>query len=377
MAQPRVAAKEPRMADRTNIRDIIDAAVSQVLDGHIPQLREDLARSVFERVQPQLESSDTAGSRGDAHGLLQCLSAIHAGTNQKEVLRALLDTTEAYSGRSALFVVRAGAATGWEARGFSNSGDIKDIPLDVGTGPAAQALQSHSASAGKVSDVDTRFLSQFGAPSHDQVVFIPLLLKDKAAALLYADGGDNKAFDPAALELLVKATGAWLEVALLRKQTAKEGATEAAEPPRAPSVPVSTVSSFSDPFAGHTPIHTAKPEIPAEELAPSPAAAPAAVAEPEAAAEMSAEDADMHRKALRFARLLVDEIKLYNQAKVAEGRKNRDLYDRLKEDIEKSRSTYQRRYGKTAAASGDYFNGELVRSLAEDDIAIMGTSFRR
>ena len=42
-------------------------------------------------------------------------------------------------------------------------------------------------------------------------------------------------------------------------------------------------------------------------------------------------------KAQRFARLLLDEIKLYNQVKVTEGRKNRDLYDRLKEDLDKSR----------------------------------------
>jgi len=92
---------------------------------------------------------------------------------------------------------------------------------------------------------------------------------------------------------------------------------------------------------------------------------------------MSAEDADTHRKAQRFARLLVDEIKLYNQAKVAEGRRNKDLYDRLKEDIEKSRSTFQKRYGNTAAASGDYFQKEVVRSLAEDDYSVMGANFRK
>jgi hypothetical protein len=74
---------------------------------------------------------------------------------------------------------------------------------------------------------------------------------------------------------------------------------------------------------------------------------------------------------------LMDEIKLYNQAKVAEGRKNRDLYDRLKEDIEKSRATYQKRYGNTAAAGADYFNQELIRSLAEDDVSLLGSNFRR
>jgi len=92
---------------------------------------------------------------------------------------------------------------------------------------------------------------------------------------------------------------------------------------------------------------------------------------------MSEEDVDTHRKAQRFARLLVDEIKLYNQAKVAEGRKHKNLYDRLKEDIEKSRSTYRKRYGNTVAGDTDYFQVELVRSLAEDDISIMGANFRR
>ena len=107
------------------------------------------------------------------------------------------------------------------------------------------------------------------------------------------------------------------------------------------------------------------------------AAAAAPAAAKDAFSHLSPEDADTHRKAQRFARLLVDEIKLYNQAKVTEGRKHKDLYDRLKEDIDKSRSTYSKRYGNTAAAIADYFNAELVRSLAEDDGSLMGANFRR
>jgi hypothetical protein len=145
------------------------------------------------------------------------------------------------------------------------------------------------------------------------------------------------------------------------------------------------VSAFSDPFAGHTPKHIEKapePEPAAEVVevsthaaAASAASAPAAAADPFAG--MSAEDADTHRKAQRFARLLVDEIKLYNQAKVAEGRRHKDLYDRLKDDIEKSRSTFTKRYGSSAAASGDYFQKEVVRNLAEEDLSIMGANFRK
>jgi hypothetical protein len=92
---------------------------------------------------------------------------------------------------------------------------------------------------------------------------------------------------------------------------------------------------------------------------------------------IAADSPHTHRKARRCARLLVDEIKLYNQAKVAEGRRHKDLYDRLKEDIDKSRSTYTKRYGTTAAASGDYFQKEVVRNLAEEDLSVLGANFRK
>src|SRR5208282_39498 len=134
--------------------------------------------------------------------------------------------------------------------------------------------------------------------------------------------------------------------------------------------PVHTVSAFNDPFASHTPGHVMAAAASASEASASIASsAGAALTEPipighantEATPETppatasSTEDQEVHRKAQRFARLLVDEVKLYNQAKVAEGRKNHDLYDRLKEAIEKSRATYQKRYGNTVAASGNYF----------------------
>jgi len=45
--------------------------------------------------------------------------------------------------------------------------------------------------------------------------------------------------------------------------------------------------------------------------------------------------------------------------------------------IEKSRATYQKRYGNTVAASANYFQHEIIRSLAEDDLSIMGANFRQ
>jgi len=377
------------MANKTPIAQIVEKAVSQVLEGHLPELRKNLVRRVLEEVQPHLGGATGAAGNGAAD-LLHAVTAIHAGTTQKEVLRALLENTSGYSGRAALFVIKAGSATGWQGRAFDNNEGLKDFSLDVSGGAPARALQSRAAVSASALEMDPRFISQFGAPAEDRVLLLPLHLKDKVAALVYADAGTGAGgkLDASALELLVSATSAWLEVASLRKQALKEGATEAGGGEKFEAPPVQSVSSFSDPFAAHAPKHAAARSVAAEEPAMAEAAAevvsaPAAMAAAAAApatdafAHMSPEDAEIHRKAQRFARLLMDEIKLYNQAKVAEGRKHKDLYDRLKEDIDKSRSTYQKRYGNTVAAGADYLSSELIRSLAEDDVSLLGPNFHR
>jgi len=373
------------MPERNAIEQIVERVVSQILESHVPQLRVDLVRRVLEELQPHLGQTSRAQSQENSPAnLLKAISAIHAGATQKEILRTLLDNTVRYSGRVALFVVRGGAATGWQGRGFENNDDIKDFALDVNMGAAARVMQARMAFAGSAAETDPQLVAHFGAPSDDQVLILPLLLKDKVAALVYADAGTDGSgkMDAAALEVLVTATSAWLEVASLRKQGPKDGAGEAGERSEA-SFPVQTVSSFSDPFAGHAPKHVAAtPKHSEAAVAESePVVSAGAAAAPAPAtddfAQLPPEEADVHRKAQRFARLLVDEIKLYNQAKVTEGRKNKDLYDRLKDEIEKSRATYQKRYGTTVAAAADYFNQEIVRSLAGDDGSLMGANFRR
>lgn len=356
--------------------------MSHVLESHVPQLREELVQRVLEEIKPQIHAGAPAAA-GSVTDLLKAVTAIQAGSTQKEILRALLDGTADYCGRAALFVIKGGHAVGWQGRSFANSDDIKDFALDVNSGLAARALQSRAALSGLAAEMDSHFVSHFGGPADGQVLVLPLLLKDKVAALVYADAGGESgaAVDAAALELLVAATSGWLEVASVRKQAQREGG-DGAPSARVEAPPVQTVSSYSDPFAGHAPAHAmaAAAPSPAEEPVAMAAAASSGVEAATAAVahdQMSAEDADTHRKAQRFARLLVDEIKLYNQVKVAEGRKHKDLYDRLKEDIEKSRLTYQKRYGNTVASSADYFTQEIIRSLAEDDGSIMGANFRR
>jgi hypothetical protein len=366
-------------------RQLVEQAVAQALQAQIPQLQSQIVQQVLE-VMPAQPGENVAPAQATSGALVHAVASIHAGSTQKEILRALLDSASGYCSRIALFVVKAGAASGWQSRGFADEEVVKDFALDLSAGPVAHTFQNRVATPGNIAEMGRQFVAQFGSPANEQVLVLPLALKDKVAALVYADGGDSGKLDPDALELLVIATSAWLEVASLRKQAAAKEDVDVPTRMESVAAPVQTVSSFSDPFASHAPKHVpasvpAQPEPAAEvvEVASahtaSAAAAPAAATDP--LAGLSAEDADVHRKAQRFARLLVDEIKLYNQAKVAEGRRNKDLYDRLKEDIDKSRGTFQKRYGNTAAASADYLQQELLRSLAEDDISIMGSNFRR
>jgi hypothetical protein len=87
---------------------------------------------------------------------------------------------------------------------------------------------------------------------------------------------------------------------------------------------------------------------------------------------VSPNDEALHEEARRLARLLVSEIKLYNEEQVEEGRRKRDVYERLREDIDRSRQMYEERVEPRILKSTDYFYQELVRILAAGDSKALG-----
>lgn len=394
------------MKERGWIEPIVERVVGQVLDKHTAQLRTEIVRRVMEEIAAAPASGEpgtqpAASATGPAD-LARAVGEIQLGTSQREILRALLDTSARYAARVALFVVKGSHASGWQGRGFANSEAVKDFALDEKAPAVARAISERVVAIAPLADLDSRFLGEFGKPTSGEGRILPLILKEKVAALVYADSGTGAegSLDAGALELLVLSTSAWLEVNSLRKQASaapsgSDSVTAGAAPPdQAPihQAPVHPAPAFNDPFAAHAPSHVMAAAASAHEASAPVASSAAETAlaeplpighaktvetpEPQPAPSAPPDDQEVHHKAQRFARLLVDEIKLYNQAKVAEGRKHKDLYDRLKETIEKSRATYQKRYGNTAAASGNYFQHEIIRSLAEDDVSIMGANFR-
>ncbi|HEV8239920.1 MAG TPA: hypothetical protein VGS57_11180 [Thermoanaerobaculia bacterium] len=88
--------------------------------------------------------------------------------------------------------------------------------------------------------------------------------------------------------------------------------------------------------------------------------------------QQSEENSALHEEARRLARLLVSEIKLYNEEQIEEGRRQRDIYPRLQEDIDRSRQMYEERVDAKVRDEVDYFQQEMVNILAGGDAGALG-----
>ena len=358
------------MQDSKQIEFIAERVVSEVLSRHLPEIRQEMVRRVIAEL-PAMASGDGAASSAVLEAALAALQDV---TSQADVLNVLLDFAARFSGRVALFVVRGDSATVWQARGFPDDNGLRSFNLNLNDAVVSRVVRERVPGAAGL-DFDPHFLQKVGHAAGGNAILLPLVLREKVSALVYADCGlEGGKFDVSALKLLMRSASMWLEVLSLRKAM-MGGPVAAPEPQRsaepAPERPPVTVIS-----APPERVAAVAASAPSHVSAPQAVAASAAVAVATPTAEWTAEEREIHLRAQRFARLLVDEIKLYNQAKVAEGRAAHDLYDRLKEDIDKSRASYQKRYGSTAAGSADYFTKELVRILADNDASVLGANFQ-
>jgi len=106
---------------------------------------------------------------------------------------------------------------------------------------------------------------------------------------------------------------------------------------------------------------------------PEPPIEPPAAATRRLAGPLAPADGDERREeARRFARLLVSEIKLYNERAVMEGRERGDLYKRLREDIDRSRQMYDERIPQDVRSNSNFFYEEMVRILADGRPDVLG-----
>ncbi len=322
------------------------------------------------------------------------IGKIEHGTSLTEVLTILLEELSQFAPRVALFILKGGSCIGWNGRGFdSGPGFSNEAIKKISVPTSAETLfsaviNSRSSFVGESNRHrdNVQLLSRIGNVLPSTTFATPLILRDRIAAVVYADSGDGpeKLDQAEALEILTNYAAKLLDALSAHKTTGRTGehtpppAPVARPAPRenvAPSpvaAPSRVVEEEDEETSGTVMFSTSEMNLPSlAAAAPKKERSRAPAAGPDLSS-LDPETRKKHEEAQRFARLLVSEIKLYNESKVQQGRASRDLYDLLRDDIERSRQLYRERVSENIRVSTNYFNDELIRILADGDDGAMG-----
>lgn len=320
--------------------------------------------------------------------LRAAIAEIERGGSLSEVLTFLVNEVSHHVDRAAMFIVKGTSAIGWYARGLTPPDSIKQLNIPLSADTVFRQVQSRTPFRGHISQSPgtQHVMGRLGGQPQG-VLAVPLILRDKLAAVLYCDSIQHEIPGPEAdmIEVLVAYAAKTIDLISLAPKPAAAAPAAAPTPapqtraaqaapsarPAAPAPPPpppatgdegsSTVMFSAGQFAN---IRSGVAQAPPARHAPPPPA-PAAPAVPP-------EEQKAHDDAKRFARLVVSEIKLYNEAKVNEGRRNKDIYERLKDDIERGRQMYNDRVAAHVRDRSNYFVDELVRILAGGDAGALG-----
>jgi hypothetical protein len=84
---------------------------------------------------------------------------------------------------------------------------------------------------------------------------------------------------------------------------------------------------------------------------------------------------EKHLRAQRFARVRGAEIQLYHAAAIKQGRASGDVYSVLKTQMDAARDEYREKFLTPMNGTADYLHAEFVRTLANDDPALLGPNY--
>ena len=254
--------------------------------------------------------------------VLNALRAMDASRSLSDVLTSLTVSAASEAPRVALFVLNGSDLRGWKSAGFSGEpSSLRAEATDPGL--LGEALRRREPVA--TSEAEGPAAPAFAElPRGRAAMAVPLLVGNLPVAVLYADdAADGTPAAPASWPEAIQILGRHASVTLAHLTAAR-----AADAMRRSIAP-----------AGGQKVPN------------------------------GAEDGNSAR---RYARLLVSEIKLYNEAAVQVGRQKRDLLARLKPEIDRARKLYSQRISPAVDSRGALFHQELVQTLADGDASLLG-----
>ena len=360
------------------LEDLVRRAVENGLASFEQTMRKEIQQAVAKAGLSAAASGVVGGTRAAAEApyasaaptpsvlpaVNQAVARVLQPTGQSEIMAAALQTAAGFAGRCALFVKKGDSFSIWRTEGFPAEATSQLKSLSVSASQSGVFREITESQLG-VSSLRTAealpqaMIEALAGAAEESLYLFPVVVQGRIVAALYADSGSAAgSVEPAAVEILARVAGLSLETA------AGRAAASAARPVVAPA----EASASALPAVAEAPVEASPPPsapvIPAIPPPPDPETLPE-------------HDRDIHKKAYRSARVAVQDLLAYpqNQARIEEGRKNNTLYRLLKEEIDKNRETYQKRFGQTAARSFDYLHYELVIKLAENDPETLGGDY--
>jgi len=328
------AARADQLEQRANDADRQRRAIEeekQSVEARARELEQQLHDAEERARAAQAESREAAerslaAARQTSHGtddvaagerLVDAIRAIDRARSLSEILDTLVGCAGREAPRASVLLMRNGQLRGWRFLGFDKKLDVARN-LDVPAGDAG--IIADAARSGQAVSTDARDASApaFAAlPQGGLATAVPIALAGQVVAILYADQPDASDSRPprwrVPLEILARHAASALE-ALTAFKAARSVVSQNAPPDRV----------------------------------------------------------DDHEAARRYARLLISEIKLYHENDIEAGVRDRNLSWRLGGEIERARTLYDERVPAAVRAHTNYFDAELVRTLASGDASLLG-----
>ena len=278
--------------------------------------------------------------------------------SQEEILSVLLANAGQCAGRVILFDVEAGKLQAWKGVGIA-SDLLTRVTVSETDSPLMEAAQT-----GKVVTEEERiseripWLTQLG-PLPKSCLCVPLAFGSFVPLVLYADSAAKT--DSGSIALLVRLAILHMQNHYLAHLLHKGEGTEAPSEQDEGTASTDRESLVQEPEASAGGSWEGSEQLERED--------------PRSMLLTDEEEEAAHAEARRLARLLVAEIKLYNEEDVEEGRRSADLYRRLRTDIDRSRRMYEKRVHPMVKFQADYFGAEMIRVLARGDVALLGNDY--
>ncbi len=290
--------------------------------------------------------------------LARQVAAVAGAVRPADVFRALLDAARFFAPRTAVFLFREGSWKGWSASGYSREALERLKRLELAAEDGVLDRLSRCESPDGIPLPPGERLPDFGQPPALETHAVPMRAGTRTIGMLLAErAGGEAPWCPSALGILAIAARLRLELDLARRKARSPASFPLADRPDAP------------------PARQAQPEIAATSASP-----PETSITPWIEPALAPQESLRRNEARRFAKLVATDIRLYNEEAVVLGRRDRDLFRRLAEQIERGRETFDRRFPELGAPGQSLLHQAFVEILAggdEDLLPVQDTGVSR